>query len=75
MERSGIEEEEDIPLSLIATEAQHQKLLGVQVQDKGCEGRAGVTDGTDGDEDDRVDVWCFPEPEKNRMQKKNCEEE
>ena len=57
MERSGIEEEEDIPLSLIATEVQHQKLLAVQVQDMGHEGSAGVTDGKDGDEDDRVDVF------------------
>ena len=23
------------------------------------EGRAGVKDGNDGDEDDQVDVWCF----------------
>ena len=41
----------------------------------GHEGRAGDKDGTDGDEDDRRDVWCFPEPEKNWMQNKNSEEE
>ena len=27
----------------------------------GDEGRAGVKDGKDEDEDDQVDVWCFPE--------------
>ena len=30
----------------------------------GHKGRAGVKDGKDGDEDDQVDVWCFPERDK-----------
>ena len=36
-------------------------LLVVWVRDMGHEGRAGVNDGKDGDEDDQVDVLCFPE--------------
>ena len=39
----------------------HYKLLVVRVRFMGLEGRAGVKDGKDGDEDDQVDVWCFPE--------------
>ena len=38
-----------------------QKMLVVRVRDMGHDCRAGVKDGKDGDEDDQVDVWCFPE--------------
>ena len=39
----------------------HQKLHVVRVRYMGHDSRAGVKDGKDGDEDDQVDVWCFPE--------------
>ena len=31
----------------------------MRVRDMCHEGRAGVKDGNDGDEDDQVDAWCF----------------